>query len=640
MAKKSVCWILIILLINYLIVSCVRTSDYKLVREEFTTTIASQKITGLVTVSGDRYKFMSPARYLEIPYMIKGVLANGKDYSMSLDNKQLREIRTSRAETVPAHQASGKNILEIIMNDYRGGRIPWQNLRWDYDFASNTLLARDESGIRFQTNADSIREIRITQPDTVSIAGLKANPEIPVTELKVGSNIYIFDQFAAHLEEDRGIIQGIAESKGSVEIDVNEVLYVMVEKADPAKTLFATIGGIAVVLAGAFLVLAITSCPFVYSFDGEKYVFDAEPLGGAVSKGLQMVDYSRLEHLKPVNGQYKLMFRNEMHETQYIDHIKLVAVDHDPGSEVINGIDGKYYQIDQRVSDGIFTDEKGRSLDLFLNKNDGLIWQTIMPGTGQSEFETDRHEVVMKFPVPEGVKSANLIFHGGTALWGSNMVREMLQLRGDKLDDWYSSINSFGSEYTKLIHFTLREELYVLNLYAQDGRDWRHMNYLGGGGPLITENRIIPLDLSWLHGDTLTLKINPPQGFWQIDYIALEYENTILTYLTELAMVQAVDQDGNNITDEMLDQDNEYHIMQEVGDWFEVEFNAPVSVDGKNRTVFLKTDGFYELHIDKTIPEQTQLVGEIMEIPGKIQKYSQKRFVEWTKDQESASRDH
>ena len=66
------------------------------------------------------------------------------------------------------------------------------------------------------------------------------------------------------------------------------------------------------------------SCPFVYSYDGENYIFDAEPLGGAISEGLKKTDYSRLEHLKGVEGKYHLFLRNELEETQYTDAIKLL----------------------------------------------------------------------------------------------------------------------------------------------------------------------------------------------------------------------------------------------------------------------------------------------------------------------------
>ena len=53
------------------------------------------------------------------------------------------------------------------------------------------------------------------------------------------------------------------------------------------------------------------SCPFVYSWDGTTFVFDAEPYGGATTRGLERDDVSYLEHLVRVGGEYRLLMTND-----------------------------------------------------------------------------------------------------------------------------------------------------------------------------------------------------------------------------------------------------------------------------------------------------------------------------------------
>ena len=81
----------------------------------------------------------------------------------------------------------------------------------------------------------------------------------------------------------------------------------------------------------AFVAIALAtkqSCPFIYSWNGSEYVFDAEPYGGAVTRGLERDDYSELENLRAENGLYRLMVTNEVPETQYTNLMELQVVDH------------------------------------------------------------------------------------------------------------------------------------------------------------------------------------------------------------------------------------------------------------------------------------------------------------------------
>jgi hypothetical protein len=75
------------------------------------------------------------------------------------------------------------------------------------------------------------------------------------------------------------------------------------------------------------------SCPFVYSWDGSQYVFDAEPYGGAITRGLEKDDFTQLEQLREQDGLYRLKMVNEVDETQLTNLTELWVVDHLLGPE-------------------------------------------------------------------------------------------------------------------------------------------------------------------------------------------------------------------------------------------------------------------------------------------------------------------
>ncbi|MBK8552290.1 MAG: hypothetical protein IPL53_14985 [Ignavibacteria bacterium] len=137
-------------------------------------------------------------------------------------------------------------------------------------------------------------------------------------------------------------------------IPVKDIKALIIEKDEinPGLTVLATLGIIAglAVLIGAIVAATKESCPFVYSFDGKKFTFDAEPYGGAIAEGLQKTDYSRLEHLKPVDGKYKLYMRNEADETQHTDEMKLLLVEHPMNTEVAPDISGNMTVIEKALA--------------------------------------------------------------------------------------------------------------------------------------------------------------------------------------------------------------------------------------------------------------------------------------------------
>ncbi|MCY3007561.1 MAG: VCBS repeat-containing protein [Planctomycetota bacterium] len=88
----------------------------------------------------------------------------------------------------------------------------------------------------------------------------------------------------------------------------------------------------------------IGSCPFLYGWDGTRWVLATDllwnaPLGLQVAKGKVLAD-RRWEYLsvdgatmKPKDGYYELRITEELWETAYFDHLALLAVDHPADSQ-------------------------------------------------------------------------------------------------------------------------------------------------------------------------------------------------------------------------------------------------------------------------------------------------------------------
>ena len=87
-----------------------------------------------------------------------------------------------------------------------------------------------------------------------------------------------------------------------------------------------------------------TSCPILYAWDGEKYRFVSDFLGGAIIGYLtepgqyytpDTDEYLAIPSLVPKQGRYELQIGNQLEEILYLDAAHLVAVDHPAGTRLV-----------------------------------------------------------------------------------------------------------------------------------------------------------------------------------------------------------------------------------------------------------------------------------------------------------------
>jgi Flp pilus assembly protein TadD len=105
-------------------------------------------------------------------------------------------------------------------------------------------------------------------------------------------------------------------------------------------------------MSGALVVLKIieldrkpSSCPFLYAWNGERFEFVTDFMGGGemgyweapgVRNHPDPDEYVRIrdDQLKPRNGRYELRITNELEEVLYVDRLQLIAVAHPADTEV------------------------------------------------------------------------------------------------------------------------------------------------------------------------------------------------------------------------------------------------------------------------------------------------------------------
>lgn len=622
MIKEIFISFVLIAFFNY-IIGCSVTKT-----EKVTNNFSKEIISDVVLTNFSQIKFDdNGGKYESAPAKIVGYSNKGEKFEVDLDN--IKEIRVSNPPSIKNEELNNKRITEIIANDYTLYEFGPKGATYIKD--KSEIVGFDKYGRQFEITLNNILQIHTEEPQLIPTSKISLYPDTLITQVVNNDNrIYIFDQTGGKYVKEHDIVKGVTTSGNPVEINPDSILYANVKRTDVAGTILASIGLVLLFALGVGLIIAATkeSCPFVYSYDGKKYIFDAEPLGGATSKVLERTEYSRMEHLKEIDNKYKILVRNEVKETQYIDEMSLLCIKHDADKQVYPDLDGNFYQIKDPIKPVAAFDEKGTDLKEVVSYDDQLYWQTKMPVDSNLLRKNYRQTLTFIFTKPDTAKSVKLIVNIGTTLWGSRMIKEMLQLYGKYIDTWYSKLNRKEIEYYQMMNFIEKEELYKLKIYIKNNNEWIEKGFINGGGPLISETRVYNIDISDIKGDSLVIKCNPPYGFWTVNYTAVEYNYYSTPSVEKIPLIEATANQKTDIKNKIISRDSIYQLMPNVGDQFYAVYKAAEEKDESLSSYFLRTTGYYEIHIDKEQPVQLNKLSSLT-IPGEIVKWSNEDYLEW-----------
>lgn len=466
----------------------------------------------------------------------------------------------------------------------------------------------------FASGCSSVRSVPRVEAEPPTVDHLKGVTTLDGLVLR-------FDQDAViRADSVEGTVHGQMKR-----VPVDSVQRWWLRRSDAGKTVFATLGVLAGVVLALGIIAAATkeSCPFIYSWDGERYTFDAEPYGGAVTRGLERDDYGSLPHLRSDRGAYRLLVTNEVNETQMTNLFELWTVDHAPGLRIVPDESGGLHTVAAPVPPASAVDQRGDDLRPWLADDDHRIWEPLPVSDSTGGL---RDDIVLTFPRPAGAMRGKLVTRVGTALWGSHMIRALLGLRGGSVNAWYAHVDSVPAAADSVRAWAAREELYGLQLQVLERSGWRVRGLVPGSGPFLAAERVVPLDLRGVEGDSVRIRVRPPRGFWALGYFAMDFSPDQPVAVDTVAPRSA---SAPDVLAAVREADTLYYAMPHTGDRATLEFPAPLLRPGLERSVVLHSRGWYRLHLEPAGAADTALVRRLMEVPGAAVEYSASRYREW-----------
>jgi hypothetical protein len=395
-------------------------------------------------------------------------------------------------------------------------------------------------------------------------------------------------------------VYGVPEAGTSqVRIDLREARALEVRKR--SLSLARTAG---LVLAGAVLIGIIAavasstpkqttpeSCPFVYVDRGEGWERVGLAYVGAAFRSIQRDDLLPLPSLPP--GEVRVRLRDEAHETEYTDRVELVVVDHAADVRALATFDGQVVLATEGRGPREAHDGAGRAVTTLVGAADGSAWETDVVEVSQASRPFGE-QLTAAFAAPPGPGAPVLEIVGGNTLWMDIVFDRFFGAMGSHLGRYLASGNQ-ASRRTSLLAWREREGVDLTVEVLEWGR-WRKVATVPTVGAEALRHVAVPLpaDIA-VAAPSLTVRLRGGLGFWRVDRLALSRRADAAATTLRLAPGLAVDVEGRDQREILAAADERYHVLQP-GESVDLGFRPPPAAEGRMRTAFLLTKGYYNVH--------------------------------------------
>jgi hypothetical protein len=398
-----------------------------------------------------------------------------------------------------------------------------------------------------------------------------------------------------------------------------DITEVAVQQVDPGKTAGALIAaGLTVVVIVAIANASGSrnlhrdggtggtpvSCPLVYSWDGTNWRLDSGTFGGAISRGLQRTDVDNLDHAAAVRGEVRLRLAAELPETDYVDGVSLLAVDHDPRAMVVPDGRGRLHAVSGLRTPVAARDVAGADALARISARDGWHWESSL-GDWVAPGNRVRDGLELTFLRARDAREARLVVDGRNTPWSAFLLTSMIAAHGPERAAWYDSLDQMPEFATRTRDRLARQAFLQVQVQADTG--WERQDLLWEAGPEIGKSQAATLDLRGVSGDTIRVRLEAPPAFWLIDQVRLSQDPELPFQVTRLTPMSATDRLGADVRLRLTTADSSYVVMAR-GDQVDLVFAVPEPPAGLARSYVLESNGYYVVDVaPDPIPDRATL---------------------------------
>jgi hypothetical protein len=415
--------------------------------------------------------------------------------------------------------------------------------------------------------------------------------------------------------------------EGSVAIPIDQIARVEAWRVSGPKTALLVVGvGAAAVLVAAAIYLTTyetTNCPRIHSWDGTAWRLDSGTYAGAIMQALARTDVDNLDFAKGQGGNLRLRVTGVPNETEHVDAIRLLVVDHDPQCTIAPDAAGTLHALGSLTQPIAARDFRRRDILRLVRANDDLSWESVPTGRDTARAEDIRDGLEIEFPRATGATEARLVVDGGYTTWESYLMSEYIQLHGRDTGVWYRALAADPAQARGFEDAMAREMFLEVSVW--DGTHWRRQGSVPGAGPELSKRQVVQLDLSGVQGDTVRVRLEAAPSLWLIGRVAIDFGPERAFVAKEVGLSDARDSRGRDARPQ-LDRADGQELMMESSDSLELRFAVDSIPAGCARSYLASTTGWYRVHTSESADPDWTLADRLVQEPGAMSRYSVSRI--------------
>ncbi len=378
-----------------------------------------------------------------------------------------------------------------------------------------------------------------------------------------------------------------------VSIPLSAIKKIEVYDKAQGATIASWVFGIgSVVLSASVLLIIIVlltkeSCPFIYEYNGEHYVFTGEIFSGAIRPWLERDDYLLLPEIKPYNEHYQLKVTNEIKEIQHINLMELMVIDHPEDVQVMVDKYGNIQTIGNVVNPGLAETFSGLDVLDRINRKDATAYYCDEALSTQNTLDG----IILEFDKPQTHSEAKLILRAKNSFWIEHVMSNFHGLFGKRYDSFTKKQENNPPAQP---HEWMLNQSIPIKVYLWKNNEWVFTDFFNIAGPMAFRDDILSIPVADVPGESLRIKLETGLLFWEIDYVAMDYSENIPLNVHRVAAAEAIDEQDVDVLAAIAGDDHLYYVQPDIGNESIVKYPVPPFSD-QSRTILLHSKGHYKI---------------------------------------------